>query len=77
MFYLSLLPPEGGAKLGAVNRKTIVIERNDAPYGLIEIFISGSRYAMNPASVKVRYRSTSDQLPISNCRQENSASSEY
>ena len=48
MFYLSLLPPEGGAKLGAVNRKTIVIERNDAPYGLIEIFISGSRYSIVP-----------------------------
>ena len=43
MFYLSLLPPEGGAKLGSVSRKTVIIERNDAPYGLIEIFISGSR----------------------------------
>ncbi len=46
MFYLSLLPPEGGAKLGSVSRKTVIIERNDAPYGLIEIFISGSRYKL-------------------------------
>ena len=42
IFYVTLLPP-GGATLGAIARKTVTIERNDAPYGLLEIFIAGSK----------------------------------
>ena len=44
IFYLTLLPPEGGASLGTVSRKTVIIERNDAPYGLLEIFTDGNRF---------------------------------
>ncbi len=43
LFYLTLLPPEGGATLGTVTRKTVIVERNDAPYGLMEIFVSGTK----------------------------------
>lgn len=43
MYYLSLLPPEGGATLGTVARRTIIVERNDAPYGLLEIYIANSK----------------------------------
>ena len=52
LFYLTLLPPEGGASLGAVSRKTIMIERNDAPYGLLEIFTAGSRYITTNLSIR-------------------------
>ncbi len=36
--------PDGGATLGPLNRKTLIIERNDAPYGLMQLYPSGSRY---------------------------------
>ena len=43
LFTLSLLPPEGGAKLGKNVQITIAIERNDAPYGLIQLYQAGGR----------------------------------
>ena len=43
VFTLLLHPPEGGATLGDIIRRTIIVERNDAPYGLLEIYPSGSR----------------------------------
>ena len=38
VFHVQLVQPVGGATLGSVTRKTVIIERNDAPYGLLEIF---------------------------------------
>ena len=58
IFYLTLLPPEGGASLGAVSRKTVMIERNDAPYGLLEIFTAGSRYVTNNLPLQSRKSSS-------------------
>jgi len=40
VFYVQLQQPTGGATLGMVTRKTVIIERNDAPYGLLEIFVN-------------------------------------
>lgn len=42
-FIVELLPPESGATLGAVTKRVVAIQRNDAPYGLLEIFPANSR----------------------------------
>lgn len=42
-FILTLLPPDE-ASLGLITQRTIVIERNDAPYGLVQIHPAGTRY---------------------------------
>ena len=46
VFHVQLLQPVGGATLGSVTRKTVTIERNDAPYGLLEIF-APNKYCLN------------------------------
>ena len=46
VFHVQLLQPIGGATLGSVTRKTVIIERNDAPYGLLEIF-APNKYCLN------------------------------
>ena len=43
IFHILLMQPEGGATLGPVSRKTLIIERNDAPYGRMDIYIAGSK----------------------------------
>ena len=42
-FVVTLLPPDK-ASLGLITQRTIVIERNDAPYGLLQVFPAGTRY---------------------------------
>ena len=38
LFQVFLLNPVGGARLGVVTNATIVIDRNDAPFGNMQIF---------------------------------------
>ena len=42
-YQVFLLNPVGGARLGHVTNATIVIDRNDAPFGNMQIFPLGSR----------------------------------
>ena len=46
IFIVVLSQPQGGATLGQVSQKVVIIERNDAPYGLIEIYPAGARYVI-------------------------------
>ena len=46
-FYVILYDPEGGAGLGDVTLKTVVIDRNDSPYGLLQIYPVGTRWVDN------------------------------
>ena len=43
VFHVFLYPPEGGAALGAIRNRTLIIERNDSPYGLVQIYVAGSK----------------------------------
>ena len=45
-YFVELLPPDSGANLGSATRRLVSIERNDAPYGLLEIFPASNRYLM-------------------------------
>ena len=42
-FIVVLQQPVGGATLGMITQKAIVVERNDAPYGMLEIYPAGTR----------------------------------
>ncbi|XP_038076858.1 adhesion G-protein coupled receptor V1-like isoform X2 [Patiria miniata] len=44
-FQVLLATPQGGAMLGDSNNATIIIQRNDAPYGSMQVFPTGSRQA--------------------------------
>ena len=38
-----LSQPDGGATLGRITQKEVIIEGNDAPYGLLEIYSAGTK----------------------------------
>ena len=43
VFLVTLLPPDGGATLGTPAQVRVIVERNDAPRGLVEIFPAAAR----------------------------------
>lgn len=42
-FVVKLQAPDNGATLGAVTTATVVVQPNDSPYGLFEIYPAGTR----------------------------------
>lgn len=42
-FILTLQTPTVGAVLGDIKSRTVIIEASDSPFGLLQIFTSGSR----------------------------------
>ena len=45
-FTVILDTPDGGAELGPRSQRTLVVERNDAPYGLLQIYPAETRYVV-------------------------------
>ncbi|XP_022110249.1 G-protein coupled receptor 98-like isoform X2 [Acanthaster planci] len=45
-FRVLLATPQGGATLGGNDNATVVIQRNDAPFGSMQVFPKGTRQAM-------------------------------
>ena len=43
LYTVILSQPDGGATLGQITQKRVIIEANDAPYGLLEIYPAGTR----------------------------------
>ncbi|XP_064619585.1 adhesion G-protein coupled receptor V1-like [Lineus longissimus] len=42
-FYFDLKAPTGGAILGNITRKTVIIKKNDSPFGLLQIYPAGTK----------------------------------
>ena len=43
VFEMVLEAPDGGAVLGVLNKRTVIIEKNYSPYGLLEIYPANNR----------------------------------
>ena len=52
-FSVLLATPQGGATLGRSNNATIIIQRNDAPYGSMQVFPRGMRQVQAAAQMTV------------------------
>ena len=54
VYVVTLLPPEGGADLGPVYTRVVIIERNDAPYGMVEILPLDSRLVIHTDIILIK-----------------------